>query len=403
MRVWDAVQVLLTFDDPPADVDVTCYIRAGDILRQRQIGGPTRAGQCSITLKNDERLFDPPWPGATPGTFGWIRPGQRVQVFYDSVQVFDGHVDDWDYDWPVNDLPTATLEASDALARLRQRKFTEWQTTSGQRIGPRMTAALARPEVDWTGSTNFDDGAMNLVGDLVPAGTDVVSYFQQLERTDGGRFFASRTNELRYRQVNLASTPSSVMTFTDDQPGCGINRFMVGYGSEEWYTQVNAKRTWNVATLTGDPPVAGSTTLNGVTQTASSGSAIADLHGGGYRPLDLNNLLMKIDAGAMNLAEYNLSLFQDVTPVISELRCILDEMVDADALDVVALEYGDRIDVEWTPTGSGQAVDQTLAVEGFHDVFSQTTWRRTISTSRLIGLPSWIIGTSQIGTGVLGL
>lgn len=403
MRVWDAIQVLLTFDDPAADVDITCYIRNGDVVRQRQIGGPTRAGQCIITLKNDERLFDPPWPSATPGTFGWIRPGQRVQVFWDSVKVFDGHVDDWDHDWPVNDLPTATLEASDALARLRQRKFAEWQTTSGQRVGPRMTAALARPEVDWTGSTNFDDGAMTLVGDLVPAGTDVVSYFQQLERTDGGRFFASRTNELRYRQVNLAATPTSVMTFTDDQVDCGVNRFITGYGSEEWYTQVNATRQWSIATSTGDPPVAGSTTVTGTRQTASSDSAITDLHGGGYRPLDLNGLLMKIDAGAMNLAQYTLSLYEDLTPVVNELRVIMDELSDADAAAAAALELGDRIDVEWTPTGAGDPADQTLAVEGFHDVFTQSTWRRTISTSRLIGLPSWIIGTSQIGTGVLGL
>src|SRR5688572_7421068 len=253
MRVWDAVQVLLTFDDPAANVDITCYIRYGDVNRQRQIGGPTRAGTCTITLENRERLFDPPWPGATPGTFGWIRPGQRVQVFYDTEQVFDGHVDDWDHDYPINDLPTATLEASDALARLRQRKFAEWQTTPGQRVGPRMTAALARPEVDWTGATNFDAGAMTLQGDLVLAGTDVVSYFQQLERTDGGRFFASRTNELTYRQVNLASTPTSVATFTDDQPNCGTSRISARYGSEEWYTQVNATQSHTIATLTGTP------------------------------------------------------------------------------------------------------------------------------------------------------
>jgi hypothetical protein len=397
MRVWDAIQVLLTFDDPAADVDVTCYVREGDVNRQRQIGGPTRAGTCSITLKNDERLFDPPWPGSTPGALGSIRPGQRVQVFWDSVKVFDGHVDDWDHDWPVNDLPTATFEASDALARLRQRSFAEWQTTSGQRVGPRMTAALARPEVDWTGATDFDAGAMTLVGDLVPAETDVVSYFQRLERTDGGRFFASRTNELTYRQVNLAAAPSTVATFTEDQVDCGIARIIVGYGSEEWYTQVNATRGWRVATDTG------STTLAGTTQTASSDTAITDLHDGGYRPLNLTELLMKTDAGALNLAQYTLSLYEDVTPVINGLRLILDEMPDADAAIAAGLEFGDRVAVEWTPTGSGDQIDQTLAVEGIHDQFNQRTWVRTVSLSRLIGLPSWIIGTSQIGTGVLGL
>lgn len=388
MKVWDAVKVLLTFDDPAADVDVSCYVRSGVVNRQRQVGGPTRAGTLDLTLKNDERIFDPPWPGTTPGVFGSIRPGQRVQVFYDTQQVFDGHVDDWDHDWPVNDLATATLEASDALARVRQRKFAEWQTTSGQRIAARMTAALARPEVDWTGSTNFDDGAMNLQGDLVPAGLDVLAYFQQLERTDGGRFFASRENVLTYRQLNQSSTPSTVYTFADTAPDCGLQRFVVGYGSEEWYTQVNATRR------------------GGTTQTASSDSAITDLHGGGYRPLNRTDLLMKIDAGALNLAQYELSMFEDPTPVVNELRVVMDELDDADALTVASLELGDRVAVDWTPTGSGDDVEQTLAVEGLNDVFTQRLWTRTIRTSRLIGLPSWVIGNDplgKIGTGVLGI
>lgn len=385
MRVWDAIQVLLTFDDPAADVDITCYVRSGTIRRQRPLGGPTRAGMCDIELKNDERLFDPPWPGATPGVFGWIRPGQRVQVLWDSVKVFDGHVDDWDHDWPINSLPTATLQSTDALARLRQREFSEWQTDIGDRVGTRLTAALARPEVDWTGSTNFDWGAMSLQADLVSAGTDVLSYAQQLERTDGGRFFASRTNELTYRQLNLAAPATTLITFTDDQPNCGVQRFIVGYGSEEWYTQVNA------------------TAVDGITQTASSVSGITDLHDGGYRPKDLNDLLMIVDSAAMNLAEYELSVYQDLTPVVAEIRCIMDELSDADAAIVAALEFGDQVETDWTPTGTGDAADQVLAVEGLSDVFTQTTWVRTVSTSRLIGLPSWIIGTSQIGTGVLGI
>lgn len=391
MRVWDAAKVLITFDDPAADVDVTAYLRVGDLVRSRRVGGPTGAGRFTATLANPTRLFDPPWPGATPGAFGSIRPGQRVQVFYDTAQVFDGYIDDWDHDWPRGGLPTATFEASDPLARLAERKFAEWQTIPGQRVGARLTSALARPEVDWTGATSFDQGAMTLHGDLVPAGTNVLSYIQQLERTDGGRFFATRTGGLAYRQLNLAATPTVVATFTDGASDIdGIQGLVVGYGSEDWYTQVNATR------------------VDGVTQTSSSASVITDLHGGGYRAHNLDNLLMKTDAGAMNLAEYTRSMFEVTTPVITELRCALDTLpVHADALVVAGLEFGDRIAVEWTPTGSGDPADQTLAVEGLRDRFvgerGIREWVRTISTSRLIGLPSWIIGTSQIGTGVLGL
>jgi hypothetical protein len=386
MRVWDAVKVLLTFDDPAADVDVSCYVRVGGVNRQRQIGGPTRAGTCDITFKNDERLFDPPWPGGTPGAFGWIRPGQRIQVFYDTAQVFDGHVDDWDHDWPVGGLPTATLQASDALARLAQRKIGEWLPDWCQRIGPRLTDMLARPEVDWSGATDFDRGAINLQGDFVEADTNALTYAQLLERTDGGRFFAAADNTLTYRGVNRATTPATVLSFTDDtSSGICASRFVVDYGSDEWYTQINVTR------------------LGGDTQTASSTSPVTDLHDGGYRPLDLDDLLMAVDSAAMNLAEYELSVYQEMVPTISELRCNLDAIADADALLVAGLEFGDRIDAEWTPTGSGDPVAQTLAVEGLNDAFTQSTWVRTLSLSRLIGLPSWVIGTSQIGTGVLGV
>jgi hypothetical protein len=377
--------VLLSFDDPEADADVTAYVLRGEVDRIRPVGGPTRSGQCRITFNNRSRDFDPPWPGATPGTFGAIRPGQRVQVFWDSAQVFDGHVDDWDHDFPVGGLETATLEASDALARLAQRKFSEWQTSPGQRIGSRLTAALARSEVDWTASTDFDAGVMKLQADLVAAGTNVLMYCQQLERTEGGRFFASRTNDLTYRQVNLAAAPATAVTFTDDGAAPGIYGLVVTYGSEEWHTQVNATRT------------------GGTTQTASSTSGITDLHGGGYRPLNLDDLLMNTDAAGMNLAEYTLSIFEDTTPVITELHCLLDDLSDADGLAVASLEFGDQVEVEWTPTGTGDPADQTLAVEGLSDRFTPALWTRTISLSRLVGLQGWVIGTSQIGTGVLGL
>jgi hypothetical protein len=85
------------------------------------------------------------------------------------------------------------------------------------------------------------------------------------------------------------------------------------------------------------------------------------------------------------------------------LHCLLDDLSDADGLAVASLEFGDQVEVEWTPTGTGDPADQTLAVEGLSDRFTPALWTRTISLSRLVGLQGWVIGTSQIGTGVLGL
>jgi hypothetical protein len=115
---------------------------------------------------------------------------------------------------------------------------------------------------------------------------------------------------------------------------------------------------------------------------------------------------MAIDAAAMNLAEYKLSVHEEVVPYVSSLRCRLDGLSDADGLLVAGLEIGDQVVTAWTPTGAGALVTQTLAVEGIADRFDRYgdfAYDRTVTLSRLIGLESWIIGTSQIGTGVLGI
>jgi hypothetical protein len=391
MKLIDALQVILTFDTA-GDVDVTSYVRSGTVNRQRQVGGPTRAGQSSLVFKNGTRVFDPPWPGGTPAAFGDIRPGQRTQIFWDTEQVFEGHGDDWDHNWARNEMSTATLKSSDALGQLAQREFAEWLTTGGQRIDERLTEAFARPEVDWTGTTDFDWGPILLQDDFLADGSPVLPYVHLLERTDGGRFFASRENVLTYRSLNLATAAVTAVTFTDNPAVTSgvrcIFEIGVAYDSEEWYTQVNVTRD------------------NGDIQTASSDPAITALHEGGYKPLDIENLLMATDAAAMNLAEYKLSVHEEVVPYVSSLRCRLDGLSDADGLAVAGLEIGDQVVVAWTPTSSGALVTQTLAVEGIADKFDrygEFAWDRTLTLSRLIGLPSWIIGTSQIGTGVLGI
>jgi hypothetical protein len=265
-------------------------------------------------------------------------------------------------------------------------------TTGGQRIDERLTEAFARPEVDWTGTTDFDWGPILLQDDFLANGSPVLPYVHLLERTDGGRFFASRENVLTYRSLNNATPAVTAVTFTDDTAVTsgvkGIFDIGVTYDSEEWYTQVNVTRE------------------NGDIQTASSDPAITALHEGGYKPLDIEGLLMAIDAAAMNLAEYKLSVHEEVVPYVSSLRCRLDGLSDADGLLVAGLEISDQVVTAWTPTGAGALVTQTLAVEGIADRFDRYgdfAYDRTVTLSRLIGLESWIIGTSQIGTGVLGI
>lgn len=394
MTASDLLTVLLDFDG--AEENVTEFMQGGSIRRGRsQMTGAFNPGRLTLPLRTEGGEFIPPFPGADPGAFGIIHPGQAVRVFCGDpddagVQIYGGNVDDWDPNWENKGAPVNTLTALDALSILAGRKTSGWQTTPGQRIGARLTAMLARPEVDWSGATSFDTGVMNLQGDLVAAATNCRDYARLLERTDGGRFFASRTNALVYKQVNLAAIPSPALTFVDTAPSPGEARIFglqLAYGSDEWYTQVNVTRA------------------GGVKQTASSTSDITDLHAGGFRPFDLDGLLLTFDGASMNLAQYWLALLEQLVTTVSGLRIEMDALPEDLVPIVAALDIGDRVETTWTPITD--EVTQLLAIEGIEDTWSQRSpWVRLLRLSKAVGLQSWVIGDNPLGTigsGVLGL
>lgn len=387
----DLLSVVVGFDDGPQDV--TEFMQSGTIRRGRsRMVGDFDPGTSTIVLHNEQRRLDPEFPGLDPGAWGQVRPGLSVDVFYDtSTQLFGGHLKPTGHDYTDKGAPSATLTAQDALAALAQRRFAEWQTVPGQRAGARMTAALARSEVDWSGSTSFDIGVMLLGGDLATSGQVVRDYFRLLARTEAGRFFASRDNTLTFRQVNRASTAAVVAEFTDD-PTDHTKILMwtpvVSYG-DQWYTQVNATRA------------------GGVKQTRSSDSTIRDLHGGGFLPLDLDGLLMSDDFMTANLCGYLLALHETLVSSITQLRVEMDALDPTDAATVAGLEINDLVAPTWTPPGADESTTQTLAIEGISDSWSQTQpWVRTLTLSRAIGAQGWVVGDAtlgQVGIGVSGL
>lgn len=405
--VPEVVAVYLTFDDA-GEVDVTPFVQSGSIKRGRSRElDDFNAGTCTIVLENDSRDFDPPFAGTddflttddddflttdaddpltsdtaaslSGGSYGAIRPGQAVRVEFDSVVVFQGHVDDWSHDWEQAEMPTATLSASDALGRLGRRRFTEWTGTDGQRVGARLTAALARPEIDWADSTDFDSGAFNLQADLVAADTNALTYAQLLARTESGRFYASRTNELTYRQASFTSAPSVAVAFRDDENGVDFYGVEVQYGSELWYTEVRVER------------------VGGERQTATSASGTTDLHGGGVIPLPLTGLLMNHDGAAANLADFLLDRYEALEAVIRGLRVDMMRLSSVNAAAVAALDIGSVATVNWTPTSNGDAVIQSLAVEGIEDQFDRATYERYLQMSNAAGTQAFILDDAVFG------
>ena len=328
--------------------DITSYVHHTSVIRGRSRElDEFQAGTCRLSLRNQDRTWDPsPWQ--TTGALGSIRPGKRLRVTEGTTVIFDGIVEDYDYEWSPGGLPEASLIAVDALGKLGRQTFLEWTTAVDQKPGARIGAVLDRTEVAFpTGSRDLDEGINVLQSDAVSYGSNVLNYLQLVAKSDAGRLFASRTGVLTYRSRDRLITGSVVAAFDDTNTNIQFNGLDVVFGSELLFTKVTIDRE------------------GGIAQTATAAASVITEFG--VRPYpDTTPLLINDDTVSAGMAGYLLGRYQEPEAAISGLTLILDRLTSGEIATVAALEVGDLVTVDWTPglPASGSAVSQTLVVEG---------------------------------------
>lgn len=392
----------------PTLVDVTAYATSISIDRGRATElDEFETGTCRVTFENDTRAFDPPFAGVIAdvlttddddelttddddelltdldgsgeivGPLGRINRTQRLRVSYDAEVVFDGLVTDWNHEWQAEPFPLATAEAVDGLGVLGRRKFREWTTTAGQRVGERLTELLGRPEVRYTGTTDFDEGALTLQSDLVSADTNVLNYAQLLALGDAGRLYASRANVLTYRDPNSVTDLTAVAAeFSDAEDALDFYGISILYGSEIRYTEVTVLR------------------VGGTRQTATADGAEDD---GDLIPLTIENVLLAEDADALAIAAYKLSRYEDPKAIVSGFRLPLNMYADADSATIASLDIGQLITVEWTPGGSGARITQTALIEGVRHDADRSGWVTSLNFSDASTRVGFILDSAELG------
>ena len=301
------------------------------------------AGSLIVELRNYDREFDPPFDGVAVSTYGEIRPGKRVRVSDGSTVVFDGVVEDWNYQWSADKSVTSELIAVDALGELARRLIHEDnEFPESQQAGDRIGAVLSLPGVSWPiGDRNIDTGVSYIKADEIPYGSNVLEYLQEVAQTDQGRLFADRTADLAYRDRHHAITASVAAAFGTG--GIPVSAVGIAYGSEELATEVTVTRE------------------DGVPQTVTSDESVVVEFG--HRDLILTGLLFDDDVRSRELAAWLLTRSEEPEPYVNSLTIALDRLSAGDRTTVVGLEIGDVVTFDWTPTGTGTAVSQELIVE----------------------------------------
>jgi hypothetical protein len=356
--------VEIYFDDVSA-TDITEYAHSVSITR-----GRTReldeisTGTCTIGLRNhtgrfvpydvvvegseileedgnvltDEAgvsLFDETSTAFASG----ILPGKRVVISVEGVSIFDGFIDDWNYNYTSNREAGASISAVDALSILAGARLSEWETTEGEQAGYRIVATINHPDVAYDGSVVIDTGLARLQGDTVAAGTSALTYLQLIARTDFGTVFVDRSGVLQFRDRRRAASAAVSAAFADDGTEIPFSGISPQFGSELFYGRVTVQR------------------LGGAVMSAVSASS-------NIRTLPLTGLLFDTDLKSQNLADFLLNLYETPQTRVDGLTVILEALSEAERETVLELDLGDAITILWTPQGTMSSTTQTVVIEG---------------------------------------
>lgn len=205
--------------------DITQDVISVNISRGKDPEQDTfNAASCNIQLNNQQRQYDPDYP-ASPYQ-GLIVPTGEVRVYKDNQILFTGVITDWNFSYSPNGDSVAEIIASDAFWNLNNQTLTEYAPVE-QLTSERIITVLARAEVGgtaaWPTSSRIIATGVATVGDYdVADGTNVLSYLQEVEKSEPGRLFIdkegrlvfrSRNNDLsnpsyEYTRINLSSNPS---------------------------------------------------------------------------------------------------------------------------------------------------------------------------------------------------
>jgi hypothetical protein len=272
-----------------------------------------------------------------------LAPMRRVRVYRETVQLFDGIVETYDYQYNLDRQNIITVVCVDAfwlLANTVMDALNPTAQTSGQRI----STVLTLPEVNYTGLSSIATGVANLGHSSaydVQTGTNVLAYLQQINNTaEFGRLFMAANGTLTFQQ-RIGNTLSGPVAVFSDQ------------GTDYKYSNVgiefDARQVVNRATVTG---------LNGTTDTEQNTASQATYF---VQARDVSQSLLH-DAGEIATAATYL-LAPNPQPRLTAVTTNLAMLTEAQRDIVSQIDIGDTIEITVDVPNYG-TITSELSVEG---------------------------------------
>jgi hypothetical protein len=352
---------LFILDDPTQGLLNSTYVLGGDVLtdvtdyvasvsvsrgKSRELDRYT-AGQASVSLHNDSRIFDP--FNTASIYYTQIVPRKPIVIETNGERIFTGFIDDWDLTYDISGKSFANVSAIDGFLRLSSAELDTF-TNTVQLSSDRITTILNRPEVAWpVANRNLDTGLTTLQADVVPENANALQYLQLVESTENGKLFIDRSGQVTFK--NRIPVPlNDIAVFADDSTADSIQytNIDVIYGSENLYNRVSVTRA------------------NGTAQTVDS---VTSQDAYGVASLSLDGLLFNSDADSLELANYLINLYELPELRLNSLTVNLHDKTSAQVQKLTTLEIADAAQIIFTPNQIGSAIEQYAVVTGVnHDI-----------------------------------
>lgn len=363
-------------------VDITEYCQQVSITRGRQDQfSQFNAGQCSITLLNNDRRFDPintssPYYDTTESRSGVV-PRRKVSVQSGSNYLFTGRITDIDVTYDYN-LSTVVLTAADDFVLLANTTVDAAVTPSAQLSGARVSFLLDLDEITYPATRSISTGQTTLGAYEIAANTNALTYLQKIADSEQGSCFIAANGNLTFTDRLDAAFATVAAAFADDNTNIPYTALSVVYGQEFLYNRVQA------------------TVEGGTVQIANNTDSQTEF---GITTLAMDDLLLSSDAAALTLANYLLALYALPKYRFDNLEVLVSGLSAANRNTVNALELRNVITVKRSySTGSPASVTEYYAVERLNHTITAGEHRLLIGLFNTEILYQLILDDATYGT-----
>lgn len=332
-------------------VDLTDQVLSVSITRGRNRETESfNAGSAVVRFKDPSRALDP-LNTASP-YYPYVQPRQPIYITASNfpnpekaVYVFSGVVADWNlsYDYTTNGN-VMEARCSDGFTVLANMTLNEWTPTE-QSSSARVEAVLSRPEVEYQGGTDIEQGISTLGAYEVAQGTNVLSYLQQVTFSENGFLFMTGNGTLRFvgrhTQLNV-DDPS--LEFAENGSGIPYRALTNTYGDELLFNHAHMQSP------------------AGAVQEAQDAESIALYQNNSFSRL---NLLNSTTAEVKSYADAWVGLYKDPLLRFNGLQVLVQDVPVNVRQELLSLDLCDVVSVQKSfSTGTPSSVTRLQLVTG---------------------------------------